>query len=44
MRQFQENAQPDRNKDGRSKDGQTLFYKTLPATAGGPINHHYIAS
>ena len=26
---------PDRQKDGQ-KDGQTLFYRTLPATAGGP--------
>ena len=25
---------PDRRKDGR-KDGQTIFYRTLPATAGG---------
>ena len=32
---------PDRQKDGRTerrKDGQTLFYWTLPATAGGPIS------
>ena len=27
---------PDRRKDGW-KDGQTLFYRTLAATAGGPI-------
>ena len=27
----------DRRKDGW-KDGQTLFYRTLPAAAGGPIN------
>ena len=27
---------PDRQKD-RQKDGQTLFYRTLPPTAGGPI-------
>ena len=26
----------DRRMDGRMKDGQTLFYRTLPATAGGP--------
>ena len=26
---------PDRRKDGR-KDGQTLFYRTLPAIDGGP--------
>ena len=25
----------DRRMDGRMKDGQTLFYRTLPATAGG---------
>ena len=30
-----ENAQRDRWKDGR-KDGQTLFYRTLPATVEGP--------
>ena len=30
--QFQENAWT----EGR-KDGQTLFYRTLPTTAGGPI-------
>ena len=27
---------PDRRKDGRT-DEQTLFYRTLPATAGDPI-------
>ena len=32
MIQFKENGWT----DGR-KDGETLFYKTLPATAGGPI-------
>ena len=32
MIQFKENTQTD-----RWKDRQTLFYKTLPATAGGPI-------
>ena len=30
----------DRRKDGR-KDGQNLFYRTLPATAGGPKNIYY---
>ena len=32
---------PDRGKDGRTDrrtDGQTLFYRILPATAGGPKN------
>ena len=32
MIQFKENART----DGR-KEGQTLFYRTLPATAGSPI-------
>ena len=31
---------PDGRKDGR-KDRQTLFYRTLPATAGGPIYKDY---
>ena len=39
MIQFKENAQTDRRMDGDGKmDGQTLFYRTLPATAGGPIS------
>ena len=33
MIQFEENAWAE-----GQKDGQTLFYRTLPATAGGPIN------
>ena len=41
--QFQENAWTDKRTDRRTvgrkdKYGQTLFYRTLPATAGGPIN------
>ena len=28
----------DRRKGGQ-KDGRTLFYRTLPATAGGPTKH-----
>ena len=36
--QFKENARTDRRTEGQTKDGQTLFYRTLPATAGGPIN------
>ena len=35
MIQFQESPSTDGRKDGR-KDGQTLFYRTLPATAGSP--------
>ena len=35
MIQFKENAQTDGQKDGW-KDGQTLFHRTLPATARGP--------
>ena len=41
MIQFKEIAWTDGRTDGRTegwKDGQTLFYRTLPATAGGPIN------
>ena len=34
MSQFRENLQT----DGRT-DGQTLFYRTLPAEAGGPTSH-----
>ena len=45
MTQFQENAQTDRRTEGQTegwtegrKDGRTdPFYRTLPATAGGPI-------
>ena len=33
MIQFQENAWTEER-----KDEQTLFYRALPATAGGPIN------
>ena len=36
MTQFQETpGQMEGWKDGRT-DGQTLFYRTLPATTGGP--------
>ena len=35
MMQFQENAWTEGRTEGR-KDGQTLFYRTLTATAGGP--------
>ena len=35
MIQFQENAQTDGRTEGQ-KDEQILFYRTLPATAGGP--------
>ena len=34
MNQCQENLQTDRRADGKM-DGQTLFYRTLPAKAGG---------
>ena len=40
MIQFKENAWTGGRKDGRTDgrmDGQTLFYRTLPASAGGPI-------
>ena len=37
MIQFKENAQTDGKMEGQ-KDRQTLFYRTLPANAGGPIN------
>ena len=44
MIQFKENALTDGQKDKRKderregqKDRQTLFCRTLPATAGGPI-------
>ena len=43
MIQFQENAWTEGRMEGW-KDGQTLFYRTLPATAGGPINTLRIAS
>ena len=35
MIQFKENAWTDGRTDGRM-DAQTLFYRTFPATAGGP--------
>ena len=38
---------PDIWKDGRTKgrkDGQALFYKVLPATAGGPIKEILVTS
>ena len=35
MSQFRENLQT----DGRT-DGQTLFYRTLPAEAGGPEKNY----
>ena len=40
MIQFKENAQTDRRMEGPKdgwKDGQTLFYRTLPTTARGPM-------
>ena len=48
MTQFQENTWTDRRMDGRIdgradgwkdrlKDGQTLFHRTVPANAEGPI-------
>ena len=40
MIQFKENAQTDGKMEGQ-KDRQTLFYRTLPANAGGPINFFY---
>ena len=43
--QFQKNTQTDRRMDRRTerwtkgqKDGQTLFYRALPATAGDPTS------
>ena len=45
MIQFKENTQTDGEKDRRmdgEKDRQTLFYRTLPATAGGPIKEGYL--
>ena len=36
MIQFQENPWTVGQTEGQ-KDGQTLFYRTLPATAGSPI-------
>ena len=40
--QFQENGRTDRRMDGRM-DGRTdLFYRTLPATAKGPINRCHL--
>ena len=36
MIQFQENAWTEGQTEGQ-KDGKTLFYRTLPATAEGPI-------
>ena len=36
MTEFQENAWTEERKDGQ-KDGRTLFHRTLPATARGPI-------
>ena len=43
MIKFKENAPTDRREDGRKdrwkdgwKDRQTLFYRSLPATSGGP--------
>ena len=36
IQKFQENAWAEGRTEGR-KDGQTLFYRTLLATAGGPI-------
>lgn len=36
IQQFQENARAEGQTEGR-KDEQTLFYRTLLSTAGGPI-------
>ena len=33
---FQENARTDRRTEEGQKDRETLFYRTLPATARGP--------
>ena len=41
MIQFKENAWTDRQKDGW-KDRQTLFYRTLPATAGVPKSYRVL--
>ena len=37
MSQFQENLQTDKR-----TDGQTLFYRSLPAEAGGPIKRYAV--
>ena len=37
MIQFKENARTDEGRTEGWKDGQTLFYRTLSATAGGPV-------
>ena len=42
MIQFKENARTDRRTEGQWKDGQTLFYRTLPATAREPIINIFI--
>ena len=36
MKQFQENAWTEGQAEGR----KTLFYRTIPATAGGPKRSH----
>ena len=44
MIQFKENARTDGKIDGGKtdgwKDGQTLFYRTLPSITGGPKSEH----
>ena len=40
MTQFKENAWTDRRTE-EQKDGQTLFYRILPATGRGPIVNFY---
>ena len=49
MIQFKENTQTDGRTEGwkdnrkdRRTDRQTLFYRTLPATAGGPVTGFYM--
>ena len=44
MIQFKENTHTDRRTEGQKdgwkngqKDRQTIFYRSLPATAGGPL-------
>ena len=44
MIQFKENTRTDRRTEGQKdgwkngqKDRQTIFYRSLPATAGGPL-------
>ena len=44
MSQSQENLRTDRRTEGGTNgriDRQTLFYRTLPAEAGGPTRHFW---